>query len=324
MFWLLQYDNDATGNIQRLAVAQGNDITNEAWRYYDFSPQSVGNWANELFDFPNLAVSSNNLYWSTNAFSTTGSQGFTRSVMMRIPLASLAKYEGFSYQYVNYTNVAGLRATQGATDPMYWGAQVDQQTIAVFTWPESSGQVAQNNVGVQAWSSSTRVAPGPDGRDWLGREDGRITGAWQSGNSLGFAWTAAQDGTYPFPQVRVAIVNRNTKAITSQPTIWNSQYAWAYPSIAPNSDGVPGVSIAYGGKLVYPSHCHGIFNGSGWELIVSANGNSGPSQNVWGDYLTIHPNGNNPKTWAATGFTLQGGSDRTNIQPLYLNFGVGQ
>jgi hypothetical protein len=322
MFWILQYDNDATGNIQRLALAQGNDITNEAWHWYDFSPQSVGNWANELFDFPNLTVGSNYLYWSTNAFSTTGAQAFTRSVMMRLPLANLAKYEGFSYQHVEYTTVGGLRATQGATDPMYWAAQVNQTTLGVFTWPESSGQVTQNNVTVQTWSTNAMVAPGPDGRDWLGREDSRVNGAWQSGESIGFAWTASQDATYPFPQVRVAIMNNSTKALTAQPTIWSSQFAYAYPSLAPNSAGVPGISVAYGGKLLYPSHCYGIYTGSGWELVVSANGTSGPSSNVWGDYLTIHPNGNNPATWAATGFTLQGGSAQTNIQPLYLNFGT--
>jgi len=323
MFWLMQYINDATGNIPRLAVAQGNDIKNEAWHYYDFSPQNVGNWTNEWFDFPNLAVGSNYLYWSSNAFSTTGQEPFTRCVMMRLPLANLAKYQGFSFQYFNATDVGGLRATQGATDPMYWAAHVNQQTLRVFTWPEASGQITQNDVAVQTWSNNARVAPGPDGRDWLGREDARVNGAWQSGDTIGFAWTASQDATYPFPQVRVAIMNKDTKAITAQPHIWNSQFAFAYPSLAPNSDGVPGISVAYGGKLLYPSHCYGIYNGSGWELVVSANGTSGPSEgNLWGDYLTIRPHGNNPKTWVATGFTLQGGSARTDIQPLYINFGL--
>jgi hypothetical protein len=321
LFWNLQYINDSSGNVQRLALAHGNDIATENWHYYDFSPQSVGNWQKEWFDFPDLVVGANYLYLSSNAFSTEGQEPFTRCVMLRLPLDKLAKYEGFSYNYFSATDVGGPRATQGATDPMYWATHVNQQTVRVFTWKEADTTISQNDVTVQSWSDSTRVAPGPDGRDWLGREDGRMTGAFQSGNNIGFAWTAAQDGTFPFPQVRVVIMDGASKAVSSQPHIWNKEFAFAYPALAPNQNGTVGISLSYGGKLLYPSHAVGILtNSNTWDLVSTASGTSGPAENVWGDYLTIRPDPGNPKAWVATGYTLQGGAQQTNSQPLYVDF----
>jgi hypothetical protein len=154
----------------------------------------------------------------------------------------------------------------------------------------------------------------------MGREDSRINGAFQSGNNIGFAWTASQDSTFPFPHVRVAVLNKDTKAVVSQPHIWNKEFAFAYPALAPNSSGTVGISIALGGKLLFPSHAVGVFNGTTWDLMSTASGTSGPGDNLWGDYLTIRPHGADTTTWVATGYTLQGGASQTDIQPLFIQF----
>ena len=66
---------------------------------------------------------------------------------------------------------------------------------------------------MRAYSAGPYSAPGPDGAEWLGRTDPRITGGWLAGNRAGFMWTAAADARRPFPYVRVAVVDTATHAL---------------------------------------------------------------------------------------------------------------
>ena len=325
MFWFLQHVKDGTGNTGRLAVAQGDDIRNQQWRYYDFTPKGVGDWDNEWFDYPDLAVGEKYLYITTNVFSTSPVQ-FTRTVILRLPLDKLAAYEPFSYNYFDTTQNGSLRPTQGASDTMYFGTHVNRDTLRVFSWPENSDTISSDDVTVDIWSNAVRVAPGPDGRDWLGRIGPRVTAAWRSADNIGFAWSGSQDDAFPFPQVRVAVIDRNTKTAVAQPHIWNPNFAFAYPSTAPNSNGVVGISVHFGGgSQFHPSHAIGVLNPSTfeWQLAATANGTHGPAANRWGDYLAVRPHGKDPASWVASGFTLQGGPLRTDIEPRYVHFRLG-
>lgn len=325
MIWFLQYLEDSNGNTARIAVAQGNDITTQQWRFYDFTPLGIGGWNNEWFDYPDLAVSDDFLYVTTNTFSTPP-YSFTRAVILRIPLNEMTAYQPLNFNYFDTNQGFSLRPTQGASGTMYFGSNISTNSVRVFTWPENSATISMDDVPVQVWSNATRVAPGPDGRDWLGRVDQRITGAWASGNDIGFAWTAAQDNNYPFPHVRVVVMNRNTKTVTIQPHIWSASFAYAYPAAAPNSNGVVGISLSYGGgSQLFPSHIVGVFetSTSTWDLAPTDNGTHGPTQNVWGDYQAVRPHGTQQETWVATGFTLQGGTSGSNIVPRYIHFSQG-
>jgi hypothetical protein len=325
MIWFLQYVEDGDGNTVRVAVAKGNDIATQQWQFYDFSPQGIGGWNEEWFDYPDLAVSDDFLYVTTNTFSTPP-YSFTRAVILRLPLAELSAYQPLNFDYFETNQGFSFRPTQGATGTMYFGSNVSTNSVRVYTWPESSNTISVDDVAVQVWNNVTRVAPGPDGRDWLGRVDQRISGAWASGDNIGFAWTAAQDNNYPFPHVRVVIMNRNTKTVTAQPHIWNESFAYAYPATAPNNNGMVGISVSYGGgSQLFPSHVVGVFENSTstWDLVPTANGTHGPDRNVWGDYLAVRPHGSQLGTWVATGFTLQGGTGGNNVVPRYIHFGQG-
>ena len=142
MFWFLQYINNTSQNTVRLAVAQGADIAAEQWQFYDFTPLGVGNWNNEWFDYPDLAVSDDFLYITTNAFSTTGTGGFTRAVIIRIPLSELAAYQALNFDVWDSTQNGSLRLTQGAGDTMYFASHVSPTTLRVFSWPESATTIA--------------------------------------------------------------------------------------------------------------------------------------------------------------------------------------
>jgi len=324
MIWLLQYSADATGNILRVAVATGNDIPAQNWRYYDFSPKSVGNWSGEWFDYPDLSLSSKYLYVSSNAFGVNNGP-FKRAMMLRLPLDKLKAYAALNYNYYNTTTYGGLRGVQGATGTMYFAAHKNVSTLTVFSWPESSTTVTPKDVTVQTWDRTTCIAPGPDGRDFLGFADSRITAAWLGkGNVLGFGWTAPQNATYHFPQARIALIDAGTMAVVAQPLLRNESFAFAYPAAAPNSDGDVGLAVSYGGGAIFPSHAVGILRKNGaayqWNLVQTAAGQSGPSLNRWGDYQAVRPIGNDGKNWVATGYTMTG-PDRTNTVPRFVRFG---
>ncbi len=322
MIWFLQYVTDASGNTIRIAVAQGGDIPTESWRYYDFTPTSVGGWNNEWFDYPEMAFGDDFLYITTNTFTTGSNPTFTRAVTLRLPLADMASYSGLSYDYFDVSNVFSLRPTHGSTSTMYLGTHVNNNTLRIFSWPESSATYSTTDVSVDVWSAAGKVAPGPDGGNWIGRSDSRITGSYETGGEIGFAWTAAQDANFAFPQVRVAIIDKATMTVSAQPHIWHTDFAYAYPALSPNNNGDVGISVSYGGGSIAPSHAVGslIRSVPSWDMTTTAVGTNDPDRNVWGDYQAVRPHPTNNDSWVASGFTLDGGRQRDFIVPRYIIF----
>ena len=317
MFWLLQYGSNAEGNLIRLAVAKKDDIKNQKWRYYDLSPKGVGQYKNEMFDFSACALGTKFLYVTTNSFSTLGKETFMRSVAMRIPLDKLAAYEGFDLEYFDTKDLddaeakaAGLCPVQGATDTLYIGAHIDTETLRIYTWSEATETVVSNDVIVQTWDNRQPEAPNPQGGDWLGRADGRITAGWLSGDTIGFAWTASRDVNFRFPHVRVAVLNKDTKVLVEEPHIYSRDFAYAYPAAAPNSIGEVGIVLDFGGDKVNPSCAIGVLKKRGiaksrWVLATSAAGKAFPTDKTWGDYLTLRLDGKNPRNWVTASFVRE-------------------
>jgi V8-like Glu-specific endopeptidase len=316
MVWFLQHGRNNTGNTIRLAVAKGNDITNERWRVYDFTPQSVGDWQGEWFDYADLAYSNQHLFLTTNSFDF--SDRFKRSVAIRIPLAQLASYASINYRHLSRTDVGSLRPTQLSGDAMYIGTHANAGAIRVIRWRDAETTTQTKNFNVQTWSRGCS-APGPDGRDWLGAVDGRITGAWAAGGRQGFAWTSAPSNAMPKPHVRVAVIDWNAGTVVRQPHIWSNNVAYAYVGASSNPAGHVGVSIGFGGtSTLHPSHCVGIYNPTGaWSLTATANGTHGPESNRWGDYLTVRPH---QDQFVATGYCMVGGSGRSQVVPRLIRF----
>lgn len=313
MIWFLQYVTDATGNVVRLAVAQGADIASQQWRLYDFTPQGVGGWNNEWFDYPDLALGDDNLYVTTNTFSTTG--GFTRAVILRIPLSELANYQALNFNFWDTSQNGSLRLVQGAGNTMFFASHNSVASLRVFSWPEAANTITTNDVVVTAWPN-TGARPG-----WTSRSDSRITAAWLSGNQLGFGWTASVGTGFPHPHARMAIIDLNTMAIIAEPHLWNQNFPFAYPAAAPNGAGRVAIGVHFGAN---PNHALGVLETANtpptWNLVTTATGTNSPASNLWGDYTSVRVHGSDPQTWVATGFTLQGGSNRTDIQTRYIHF----
>jgi hypothetical protein len=335
MLWLLQYSYDDSGNFLRLAVAHGDDISQQRWRYYDFAPDAIGKWTNTWFDFPNLTTGSDNLYISSNVYSTRDKKHpdgtvektpFQRSVMMRIPLAQLATYNGLQMNYFDTQDFGGLRATQGATNVMYFAANGDVGSLRVFSWPEGGSNLSFKDLTVQDWSAGTPKATCPDGNDWMARVDTRLTAAWGGPAVIGFAWTAPQDSFFQYPQVRMAVVRTSDMTILAQPIIWNNEFAFALPAVSSDSNGDLGLSLHYGGNHLFPSHSVGIIHpANNWtdgqwaiQLVQTKLGQHAPSDGDWGDYGAVRELDKPSSAWTTIGYTLQG--TQGDVQLDYIQF----
>lgn len=318
--WLLQYINTGGNNVFRVAVSR--NATFGSWYWWDFSPRALNSsWTDMWFDYPDAAVSANHLYITFNAFNSA--DAWLRAFVFKLPLETLKSGTSLGYQWYTTTSHGSLRLTQGATNTMFFGSHNGGSTLRVFSWPDASGVISSFDVGVGSWNRGPYSAPGPGGVDWLRRTDSRITGAWVSGSRAGFMWTAAAGGGRPVPYVKVAVVSTTTKALVDSPDIWHQQTAFAYPAACPNAQGVVGVSLFWGGGTRHPSHVVGFRDAGAWRLAITRSSTHGPSGGAWGDYLSCQRQHPLSSEWVASGYTLQGGTERRNVEPQFVHFGIG-
>ena len=318
--WILQYIRSGTSNVFRVAISRGASFG--SWYWWDFSPQGLNAaWTDMWFDYPDAALSANNLYITFNAFNTAGA--WQRAFVFKLPLDTLAAAGNLGFQWWSTTTHGSLRLTQGATSGMYFASHNGGTQLRVFAWPDNSNTIGWWNVNMSAWSAGPYSAPGPGGVEWLGRLDSRITGAWISGTRAGFMWTAAPRAGRPLPYVKVVVVETSNGTLVEEPDIWNQQSAFAYPAACPNAQGVVGVSVFFGGGPRHPCHTVGFRDGGAWRLVITRASTDGPPGGAWGDYLSCRRYNPQSAEWVASGFTLQGGTDRRNVEPQYVHYAIG-
>lgn len=325
LFWLLQYWADANTNTQRLAVANSQaNIVNNNFYWWDWSPSDFGFPATGYWmDFPDLAVSANFLYLTSNVFRI-GSGSTSTAVIARFPLNELSQGIGFGYSWYTSSDRPSLRCTHGATSVMYFATHNSNTSMRIHRWPESSGTISWDDVGHSAYpNTGTAAAPGPDGRDWAGRNDSRILGGYLAGGVLGFMWGAPQGGGFPFPQSWLLRFRESDRALLSEEQFWSSGFAMLYPSVHPNDRGEIAGTIAFGGGSSYPNTAAWISDDGlrPGTIFPFTDGNSGPSANIWGDYLSTRRHVQYGNTWVGSGFALNGGPNNANAVPRFLWFG---
>ena len=315
--WLLQYSSGSNGeNIFRLAISR--EASFGSWYYWDFAPRGANaSWTGQWFDYPDMAFTTANLFISFNMFRGNTWQ---RAVVFRMPLATLASGGSLGYRVWSTTEVGSIRLCRGPGATMYMGSHRSTSTLRVLQWPDSATGPTQRDVGVRPWSAGAYNAPGPGGVNWLNRLDPRITGAWVGGGTIGFMWTANRDTTHPLPYVRVVRLRESTKALIDEPDIWSNVSAWAYPAAAANANGQMGFAAFYGGGTRHPAHVVGVRTATGWETRITRSSTHGPADQAWGDYLSVTPHQPGGTQWVASGYTLQGGTARRNIEPRHVHF----
>jgi hypothetical protein len=312
MFWYLQYCGPAlcpstANNIVRLAVSRGqmNQASN-LWTKYDIPPSVFGYPSTAGFDFPDLALSAGALHITTNVTNHSD-----QARIIRISLDELAAGGGITLESFP-SPLPNVRATQGAGSTMFYGTQVDSNTLRIFSWPDAvdSAGVTSVDRDVSAWFTGS-TAPDPNGVDWIARDFNDILSSYVSGSNMVFMWDSAAGGAFAFPNIRIARFRTSDRMLVDQGQVWSSSTAWAYPAFHPNDRGDVGGTMTFGGGGSFPSMVVAIadtFGGSQtgpFDNVTVANSNQSATSNRWGDYCTARrsvPYGN---TWLATCYVIR-------------------
>lgn len=318
--WLLQYSVRGTSNVIRFATSRTG--APGSWSYFDLRPQDVKpSWTSVWFDYPHLAQSAEHLFFSTNVFDT--SDRWVGAAVVRYSLDDLAAGGAVDRKDWTTTSVGSLRFVQGAGDAMWFASHnPSSHAIRLHLWEDSSTSVEAWNVPIAAWNDGPYSSRGPGGGEWLNRVDSRITGAARANGLLSFAWTASPISGRPNPYVRVVRIEEDTLAVRDEPDLWSATGAWAYPAISANKNGRLAMAAFFGGPS-HPAHAVGWL-GTGaapaWAMTTTATSTHPPSQGKWGDYITCHRHPSSSTTCMASGFTLQGGTDRRAVEPRVVIF----
>ncbi|HYN29369.1 MAG TPA: hypothetical protein VES95_05810 [Dermatophilaceae bacterium] len=300
-----------------LAASSRGRLVTGNW-YAAWSPDAGASW--ELADPFTAFPADRGRFCCDQVYD--GQDRWQRAVVLRYPLAELRRSRPVTRRHWASTSAGSLRFVAGAGDTMWFGStDAARRSVRLFAWPDSSEQVTSWAVRVTPWDDRDYTSAGPGGSPWLSRADDRITGAWRAGGRLGFLWSAGRSAGRPHPYVRAAVVDEATLRVLAEPDLWSTTGAWAYPAAAPNRRGRVGITAFFGGPT-HPAHAVGVLDEEAgrWVTTTTATSTHGPGQGKWGDYLTIAAHPTRPTSWVASGFTLQGGSDRRNIEPRVVTF----
>lgn len=317
--WLLQYTKDASGkNIQRIAYATTAKVKTGTWKFFDITPASLGLAAGVWLDFPDLALGANMLYMTSNCFA---GNTWKASAVVRIKLSSFTSGVLSGSKSVSTTHPS-LRVAQNCGTTAYFVAHNSTSSLRVFTWNEASAAPTSNDVTVASWSAGPYSSITPDGHNWLSRADGRHTGATLAGTELWFAWGSAKGGANarPTPFVQIARIKAATMTLIENINLWDTSSGSCYAGLNTNVNNEVGVSYTMGGGTRFPTHIVGILTGTR-RLVKTFASTRGPSDNKWGDYLTVRRNFTNQKLFCATGYTLQSGAGSSDATPNLTIFG---
>ena len=266
-------------NVVKIALASPADLTtfkgaSAAWkRQWHFTSDTFGLGATWM-DFPDMSFGNDFLYVNTNTFARTldsagkNVDNFAGKLFFELPLKDMQAGKGLSFQFAQVTHsVTYGSPTQNISDENYWAAHVSNSKMRIYSSKGTDADYHWRDRDVKNWPQAVKndiISAAPDSTDWVS-EDHRIIGATKVGNVLWFAWTAASGnggaGGFSFPQAHIQIakidVSQDYKVI-DQTQVWNPNFAFAYPSLATNSDNEVGISLAWGGGTAFGSHAVGI------------------------------------------------------------------
>jgi hypothetical protein len=151
--WIRQAHEDSDGdNYFRLSVSR--DTIH--WLYYDVRPTNFNPaWKKQQLDFPQLALTNDYLYLTSNM---GGRDGSSKAIMSQVSLESLAAGVPIDIRYSYYDTGFDTKRTvtpvQGASNIMFFGTHLTNERMRIYRWIESSDQLKIFDQDIDPWLPS--------------------------------------------------------------------------------------------------------------------------------------------------------------------------
>lgn len=326
--WLLQYgtSNDLD-NFQRLAFAKTADVAASRWRLFDITARNLGA-PGTFIDFPDLALSANALYMTTNIFPPKSRK--VGCAVVRIPFKNIAAGPFKIDRFVTFDHDS-FRVAQNCRKTAFFAAHENTSTLRVFSWAENKKKPTSTLVGVSRWIGGNGYhSRTPDGRRWLDRADSRITGATLAADELWFAWGVDSGSNQrPKPFIQAARIDATSLSLTENINVFDPASATCYAALATNFDNEVGISYFIGGGTRFPTLMAGFLTAPRREVEVAGSQRAPLAEedgsHHWGDYLTVRPAFPATKLFCSSGYVMKGagsgdGSNR-DCTPHFVIFG---
>jgi hypothetical protein len=325
--WFRQGVSDNNGE-NRFRLGISKDALN--WWFYNIKPATVNpSWKNNWFDYPQLTLGDKYVYVASNMFDQNSQ--YVRTILSRWDLNDLSSAAPVHFAYYWESQEFTFTPVQGATTTMYFAVHHSNSQMKIYKWPENTLSISIYTRNIPTWEFGTRntmTCAGPDGLNWCGRSDSRITGGFVANGKVGWYWNAKQGSGFPFPYVNAATFQESTMSYIGRPLMWSGSVAWMYAYMAPRANGDLGVLAYYGGGSYNPSLGVGVvdvYSGSPppytmYNVVSSTNGSP-----RWGDYSRVRTwaGADLGPWWEASGYSMQGCSDNSCAEPRYVIFGRG-
>jgi hypothetical protein len=279
-----------------LAVASPEELrlsNGRAWTYYHLQ-DAIFRLENDRFDYPQVSFGRRFLYLTCLVVAGGG------SIVARFPLEELKNRATLHGRFLRTPEWFVCPCHNTLAEGWFGTLQTDSK-IRVLRWSETSTFINSFVVDIATVPTTDFSTMTPDNTDWLpptSKIQANVTGASRNRNHLWLAWCAgkkyADGSTSPIPQthVELAIIDMASQSLVRQRYIWNSNFAFAWPSLAGNwgwdvSESHVAIALSWGGPNDFPQHAVGILGDP--PLLSTTSGRTAGSGGHYNDVRMCYP-----------------------------------
>lgn len=298
--WIAQTLPGTNGeNRYRIAVASPERIRAldaRGWVTWDITPSSISGFGGKhwWFDFPDVTVTSRGLLLSFNIVAPDAG-----AAVLRLPLAALrdgTTAHGYGW---HFWNGSWIRLAQSDTQRpvVYFAFRSSTSSITAGRWFDDNpgGGLFANDLAVSSASDHVDEKL-PGGGVWLDSAGGaRVLGAAFDGTGAWFAWHSGDDSRFKRTHIEILRVD-SSLLHPSEQYVWSTDYAFAFPALAANSNHEVGMAFEWGGGR-WGVHSGVAFLSNRQDYVnVSTPGTDGGG----GHYMTLRRNWPDTRQFAAS------------------------
>jgi hypothetical protein len=282
--WILLADDGPV----LMCLASPHDVESSdgrAWTIYVLSGPVFHRARDVAFDYPQVSYGDSFLYLTFNIIGTAD------AIVCRFAMSELRRRSTLFFQYFVAAGNSYLCPCELSGDRGLFVTQNTTSQLRVFDWRETSNTIQLHDVDIATVPTEDWVMDLPDGAKWLepaSKIDSAVVGVARRRGELWAAWSGARrvfdqrQNSFPHPHIGLAIIRVPAFTLVGQRYLWNSEHAFAYPSLTANPAGEIALTFMWGGDRHFVQHGVGFLTSP--EELWSTTGSRGRTGG--GHYIT--------------------------------------